>query len=231
MAAQTLQLGTMDVHLSAPAGAGPHPAVVVCFHRSGIDAFTKHVTARLAANGYVAAAPNFYHRRPKSEDSAEARKYQNDTDLAADIGATLETLKKMPNVRADRIGILGHCMGGRTAVLGAARFPEFRACGDFWGGFVEQARGEGGPAPLAMVANIKCPVLGIFGNDDTNPSPAHVKALAEALDAAKVPREFHAYDGAGHAFQAFIELSRYRPEQSEDAWVKLFAFLDRTLKT
>jgi carboxymethylenebutenolidase len=224
-----LTLGTMDVHLSEPKGAGPHPAMVVCFHRPGIDAFTRTVTARLAANGYVAAAPNFYHRRPKGEDSAEARKYQTDVDLIADIGATLSALKKLGSVHADRVGIIGHCMGGRVAVLGAASFPEIRACGDFWGGSVGEARGEGRPSPLALVKNIKCPVLGIFGNDDTNPSPAHVKELAAALDAAGVPREFHAYDGAGHAFQAFVGPERYREEQSEDAWVKLFAFLKKNL--
>jgi carboxymethylenebutenolidase len=230
MAARTLTLGTMNVHLSEPKETGPRPAMVVCFHRPGIDAFTRTVTARLAANGYVAAAPNFYHRRPKDEDSAEARKYQTDVDLIADIGATLDALKKMPNVRADRIGIMGHCMGGRVAVLGATSFPELRACGDFWGGSVSEARGEGRPSPLALVKNITCPVLGIFGNDDTNPSPAHVEELAAALDAAGVKREFHAYDGAGHAFQAFVGPERYREEQSEDAWVKLFAFLGKTLK-
>lgn len=230
MAARTLSLGTMDVHVSEPAGSGPHPAMVVCFHRPGIDAFVKTVTARLAANGYVGAAPNFYHRRPKGEDSAESRTYQLDAELIADIGATLDALKKMPNVRSDRIGIMGHCMGGRIAVLGAVSFPEFRACGDFWGGSVDQPRGEGRQSPLALVRNIQCPMLGIFGNDDTNPSPAHVKTLAEALDAAGKTREFHAYDGAGHAFQAFVGPERYRPEQSEDAWVKLFAFLERTLK-
>jgi carboxymethylenebutenolidase len=230
MPARTLTLGTMNVHLSEPKDAGPHPAVVVCFHRPGIEAFTRTVTARLAANGYVAAAPNFYHRRPKDEDSAEARKYQADADLVADIGATLQAFKKMPNVRGDSIGIIGHCMGGRVAVLGAASFPEVRACGDFWGGSVNEARGEGRASPLALVRNIRCPVLGIFGNDDTNPSPADVKELAAALDAAGVKRDFHAYDGAGHAFQAFVAPERYREEQAEDAWAKLFAFLGKTLK-
>jgi carboxymethylenebutenolidase len=228
--ARTLQLGGMNVHLSEPAGAGSHPAMVVCFHRPGIDAFVRTVTARLANAGYVAAAPNFYHRRPKGEDSAESRKYQHDADLVADIGATLKALQGMPNVRADRIGILGHCMGGRMAVLGAASFPEFRACGDFWGGSVGEARGDGQQPPLALVKNIACPVLGIFGNDDTNPSPQHVKELGAALDAAGKTREFHSYGGAGHAFQAFTDLERYREEQSEDAWKKLFVFLDKNLK-
>ena len=228
--ARTLQLGTMNVHLSEPPGPGPHPAMVVCFHRTGIDAFTRTVTARLAYAGYVAAAPNFYHRRPAGEDTMESRNYQHDSDLVTDIGATLESLAAMPSVRADRIGIMGHCMGGRVAFLGAASFPAFRACGVFWGGSIGVARGEGRPAPLSLAGNVACPVLGVFGNDDQNPSPQNVKELADALDAAGKSREFHSYDGAGHAFQNFLDPARYREEQAEDAWVKLFAFLDKTLK-
>jgi carboxymethylenebutenolidase len=229
MAARTVMLGTMNVHLSEPAAAGPHPAMVVCFHRPGIDAFVRTVTARLAQNGYVAAAPNFYHRRPKGEDSAESRNYQLDADVVADIGTTLEALKKMPNVRAERIGIMGHCMGGRMALLGAVSFQDFRACADFWGGSVEQARGEGRPSPLSLVGNINGPVLGIFGNDDTNPSPADVDRIAATLKGYGKTFEFHRYDGAGHAFQNFKEKS-YRKEASDDAWSKLIPFFQKTLK-
>ena len=228
--ARTLTLGTMDVHVSEPAGAGPHPAMIVTHHRPGVDSFTRTVTARLAQNGYVAAAPNFFHRRPKGEDTTESAKHQKDAELVADIGAALEALRKMPNVRADRIGIMGHCMGGRMAVLGAASFPEIRACADLWGGSVGQARGEGRPAPLALVEDIACPVLGIFGNDDQNPSPADVDALGKALEAHGKTYKFHRYDGAGHAFQNFNNVQAYREEQAEDAWTKVLDFLGSTLK-
>jgi len=229
MAARTMMLGGMNVHVSEPAGAGPHPAVVVCFHRDGVDVFTKTVTARLAAAGYVAAAPNFYHRRPKDEDTAEAIKTLLDAELVADIDATVAALSKMPNVKRDAIGIVGHCLGGRTSFLGACKNTAFKACAVFYGGSIGIARGPG-PAPLTFAKDIACPVAGFFGNDDENPSPKNVKELADALDAAGKTHSFNAYDGAGHAFLNWNNRPRYREEQAEDAWVKLLAFFASTLK-
>jgi carboxymethylenebutenolidase len=73
-------------------------------------------------------------------------------------------------------------------------------------------------------------VLGIFGNEDQGPSPEDVNDYEAALKDAGVPHEFHRYDGAGHGFQDFHDSDRYRKEQSEDAWSKAIAFLDRHLK-
>jgi carboxymethylenebutenolidase len=73
-------------------------------------------------------------------------------------------------------------------------------------------------------------MLGIFGNDDQNPSPADVADLDAALNAAGVEHEFHAYDGAGHGFQDFVNKERYREGATIDAWAKVMDFLDRKLK-
>jgi carboxymethylenebutenolidase len=73
-------------------------------------------------------------------------------------------------------------------------------------------------------------VLGIFGNEDQGPSPDDVNDYEAALKAAGVSYEFHRYDGAGHGFQDFNDENRYRKAQSEDAWEKAIAFLDRHLK-
>jgi carboxymethylenebutenolidase len=80
------------------------------------------------------------------------------------------------------------------------------------------------------VANIPCPVLGVFGKDDTNPSPGDVAELEAALTAAGISHTFHQYDGAGHAFQNFPNPERYREAASEDAWDKVLGFLDTQLK-
>jgi carboxymethylenebutenolidase len=87
----TLQVGggAMNVLLAMPKGAGPHPAVLVSHHRGGIDAFTRDVASRLAAIGLIAAAPNFYHRRPKDEDPVAAMKTLKDGELVDDINATM----------------------------------------------------------------------------------------------------------------------------------------------
>ena len=75
-----------------------------------------------------------------------------------------------------------------------------------------------------------CPLLGIFGNEDRGPSPADVDDYEAALKGAGVPYQFHRYDGAGHGFQDFSNEARYCEEQSEDAWAKAVAFLDRHVK-
>ncbi len=67
-------------------------------------------------------------------------------------------------------------------------------------------------------------MIGIFGNDDQNPSPADVDDLAAALATAGIEHEFHRYDGAGHGFQDFVNEERYRKEATADSWDKLFAF-------
>jgi carboxymethylenebutenolidase len=99
----------------------------------------------------------------------------------------------------------------------------------FYGGNIMKAWGEG-PAPLERTPRIDCPVIGFFGEDDTNPSPADVDRIDAELTAHGKPHDFHRYAGAGHAFLNFTNAERHRPEQAADAWQKLMAFLDRHLK-
>ena len=82
---------------------------------------------------------------------------------------------------------------------------------------------------IGLADRIPCPVMGLFGNEDQNPSPEDVNDLDAALTKAGVPHEFHRYDGAGHGFQDFTNPNRYRETQAEDAWTKLTAFLGKTL--
>ncbi len=100
----------------------------------------------------------------------------------------------------------------------------------FYGGRVKVSLSDGATPPIERAGQIPCPVLGIFGNDDKGPSPADVNDYEAALRGAGVAFEFHRYDGAGHGFQDFSNLERYRKDQSEDAWAKAFAFLDENLK-
>ena len=87
-----------------------------------------------------------------------------------------------------------------------------------------------GPAPFDRTRDIACPVIGFFGRDDTNPSPADVDRIDAELTRHGKPHEFHRYDGAGHAFLNFANAERYRPDQAKDAWAKMLDFLDRYLK-
>jgi carboxymethylenebutenolidase len=226
----TVAGSAMEVYVDEPAGAGPHPAMVVAHHRGALDAFTKKFVEDLAAAGFAAAAPSLFHRRPAGEDGMESIRNLNDKELVADLTATVAYLGDLASVRADAIGIVGHCMGGRVSFLGAAAIPSIAACGIFYGGNIMKGWGEGNPPLIESAGNIKCPVIGFFGNDDENPSPADVARIDQEFKTHGVTHTFHAYDGAGHAFQNFLSEAAYREDATKDAQAKLLAFLGKTLK-
>jgi len=231
-----VQGSPMEVLTFEPAGGGPHPGIVVAQHlpvaHEGLekDPFTIDVGEKLAANGYAAVIPYIFHWWPPEEDVAVKREQWHDDRAVADLDAALGVLKGLEGVDDARLGIIGHCWGGRISWLGACHNPAFRATVVLYGGRIKLPMGDGVPAPITLAGNISGPVLGIFGNDDQNPSPADVDDLDAALTAAGVPHEFHSYDGAGHGFQDFVNKKRFRPDQTADSWEKLFAFLDRILK-
>jgi carboxymethylenebutenolidase len=130
-----------------------------------------------------------------------------------------------------KVGVFGTCSGGRHAFLSACRIPGFAAVVDCWGGRVVMTPEELTPkqpvAPVDYTADLSCPVLGIFGNEDHSPTPEQVNQLEEALKQHGKSYEFHRYDGAGHGF-FYHNRPNYRQEQAVDGWNKVFAFLDRT---
>jgi carboxymethylenebutenolidase len=219
----------MSIYLGVPEGKGPFPGVVVMFHRAGIDAFTKDRVDRLAAAGYVAAAPDLYHRLPETMDEPAKMTSLKDVEILADVQATVDYFGEIRIVRGDRLAILGHCMGGRMAFLGGAANPSFRASVIYYCGNMFKPWGDGVPTPFDRLPGLKGPVIGFFGNDDKNPSPDDVTKIDQALTKIGIPHEFHRYDGAGHAFQNFVREDVHRPAPASDAWAKTLAFLHREL--
>jgi len=232
----TVQDSPMEVLVFRPDGAGPHPGVVVAQHlpvaHEGLekDPFTLDVGERLAAAGFACVIPYVFHWWPPETDIGVKRAEFDDGRCVADIQAGYDLLAGMGGVDASRIGIMGHCWGGRVAWLAACHIPELAACAMFYGGRIKLAMGEGSPPAIELAPRIRCPVAGFFGNEDQNPTPADVNDYEAALRAAGVRYEFHRYDGAGHAFQNFPAPERYREAASEDAWARALAFLDRHLR-
>jgi carboxymethylenebutenolidase len=226
----------METLVFMPEGDGPAPGIVVAQHlpiaHEGLekDPFTIDVGEKLSAAGYAVVIPFIFHWWPPETDVAIKREEWNDDKNVADLDAAYKFLTGLDNVDADRTGIIGHCWGGRVAWLGAARNPGYKASVVLYGGRIKIGMGEGCPAPIDLAGNMGCKMMGIFGNDDQNPSPADVADLDAALNAAGIEHVFHQYDGAGHGFQDFVDTERFRKEQAEDSWAKLLAFLDDTLK-
>lgn len=231
-----IQGSPMESLVFQPEGDGPFPGVVVAQHipiaHAGLekDAFTIDVGERLAKAGYASVTPYVFHWWPPETELAVKREEFRDDRAVADLDAAYNLLAGLETVDANRIGIMGHCWGGRLSWLGACHNPDYRAAIMLYGGRIKLGMGEGSPAPIGLAGNIPCPMLGLFGNDDQNPSPADVDDLDAALTGAGLPHEFHRYDGAGHGFQDFVNKDRYREAAAEDAWGKITAFLGKNLK-
>ena len=220
---------TMRCYVAAPDGEGPFPAVVVIQHAGGVDEFVQEMCGRFAAAGYVAIAPELYHRQdPDSGEDMLARMGRlRDAEVVTDAGAAIEHAARLAEVAADRIGIAGFCMGGRVAYLIATHVPSLRAAVVFYGGNIMIPWGEG-EAPFDRSESIACPLLGLFGEQDTNPSPADVAKLDTELTRLSKPHDFHSYPGVGHAFMVSTRPG-YRQDVADDAWGKSLGWLRRHL--
>lgn len=228
----TIEDSPMEVFLFQPQGTGPWPGLILCQHIPGHDGvehdeFTLAAAQRLADEGFYVAVPFIFHWWPKSGNIKEKGAAFRDDWVIKDMRHTVDLLARSDDV-TDQIGVIGHCWGGRVSWLGAAHLP-VQACAIFYGGRIDVAMGAGNPRAIELAGKINCPVIGFFGNEDQNPTPALVDSYEAALKVANVDYEFHRYEGAGHAFQNFPTPERYRKQQSEDAWQHCINFFNRTL--
>jgi carboxymethylenebutenolidase len=229
---ETLQVGgkPMRVYVGTPDRPAGHPGIVVAQHAGGVDAFIQDVVHRLHREGYVVAAPELFHRQPETGVEASARTgLLKDDEIIADMNATVDYLKSMRMTVAP-IGVVGFCMGGRVSYLMAGSGnKDIKAAAVFYGGNIMKALGDG-PSPFERSARIDCPMIGFFGADDANPSPADVQKLDTELSRLNKWHEFHSYRDAGHAFCNFMSAERYRERPARAAWGEMLAFFTEKLK-
>ena len=153
-----------------------------------------------------------------------------DERLVGDVAGAANRLGALPHANG-KIGVIGHCSGGRQAFLAAVSLP-FDAAVDCYGAFVvkEPPAGSGmSIKPLIDRAeNLSCPLLGLFGGDDKFPAPEEDDTLAAELKRLGKTFDFHVYEGAAHAFFNYNRPS-YRPEAAVDGWNRIFDFFGRYL--
>jgi carboxymethylenebutenolidase len=227
---EKVKVGTheMRVYMGVPARPGTYPCVVIAQHAGGVDEQMQDTVHRLHREGYVVAAPELFHRQPAQGLDVMGRiGLLKDKEILDDIEATIAHMKSGRSTSA--VGIAGFCMGGRVAYLAAAAIAELKAAAVFYGGNTMKAMGEG-PSPFERSAGIGCPMIGFFGAEDTNPSPADVARISAELTRLDKWHEFHTYRDAGHAFENFISPERYRERAARAAWGELLAFFDERLK-
>jgi carboxymethylenebutenolidase len=225
----------IEAYRALPDGAGPFGGVVVIHHMPGYDSATKEITRKFAAHGYAAVMPNLHYRDAPGaspDDAAAASRAKGgvpDDRLVGDVASAADYLRALPGSNG-KVGVIGYCSGGRQSFLAACSM-QLDAAVDCYGGAVVRVP-EGLPFTMTPIVgmgeHLSCPLLGLFGAEDKYPTPDEVAELSQALDRFGKAHEFHAYDGAGHAFFA-VNRPSYRVEAANDGWEKIWTFFGKHL--
>jgi carboxymethylenebutenolidase len=226
---------SIEAYAARALDEAPRGGMVVIHHMPGYDEATKEITRKFAAFGYNAICPNLYWREAPGaapDDAAATARAQGgvpDERLVGDVDGASTWLKNLSNSNG-KVATIGYCSGGRQSWLAAGTLP-LNAAVVCYGAFIVGQVPEGMPArpPLGdLAASMSGPILGLWGNDDSYPTPEQVDEIEGLLKAARKPYEFHRYDGAGHAFFS-VDRPSYRPEAAVDGWEKIWAFLATNL--
>jgi carboxymethylenebutenolidase len=228
--------GSMPVYFARPANVQNPPVILVCMEVFGLHEWVKDITRRIGHLGAFGVAPNYYFRSetggvdltkftaddlPKLFPIVNAK---TDTELFADLDATVAWAKAQGG-DTNKLGIIGFCRGGRNVWHYSTHNPNLKAGVAFYGSLTD--KNDATPkSSIDLAAEVKEPVLGLYGEADTGITPDQVKQMEDALKAAGKTAEFHEYPGAPHGFVADYRAS-YRKDAAEDAWKQMTAWFKK----
>ena len=199
------------------------PAVIMIHENKGLNDNIKNMANLLARNGYVVLAVDLFKGEVTTDRnrSSELTQYVRDNqDIAtANLKSAVKYVSSLPNVNAEKIVSLGWCFGGAQSLQLALNSQDHPLAATiiYYGRLVTDN---------ATLANIKWPVLGIFGDQDRSIQVDTVKAFESALNSIGIPNEIYIYKGVGHAF-ANPSGENYAPKETQDAWQKTLSFLEK----
>ena len=222
--------GSMGGYLAQPAAGGSGPAVLVFMEIFGINEHIRDVTERVAREGYVSLAPDYFHRTgPGAEYGYDDEGFAKGMELLnaleademiADARAALAYLRSRDDVDPDRIGCMGFCIGGHMAYLTACE-TDVKATASFYGGGITAPQGPGGaPSTVARTQKIRGKVLGLFGGRDSFIPRQQVDVLAETLRQDGVANDIVIYETADHGFFC-DQRDSYHAVAAKDAWERV----------
>jgi carboxymethylenebutenolidase len=217
----------MPAYRAMPATGGPFPVVLVVQEIFGVHEHIKDVCRRFAKLGYLAIAPELYARQGDVSKMTDIKEIIDkvvskvpDDQVMKDLDATVAWAKKSGSGDTAKLGITGFCWGGRIVWLYAAHSKDLKAGVAWYGRLVGKADELHPKHPLDLAAQIKAPVLGLYGGKDDGITLETVEKMRAALKDAGKPCEIVVYPDAPHGFHADYRPS-YRKEQAEEGWKRL----------
>jgi carboxymethylenebutenolidase len=219
--------GEMGGYLARPKDGTPRPAVLVFMEIFGVNAHIRDVTERVAREGYVALAPDYFHRTgPGVEYGYDDKGLASGMkllmalkadEMIADAKAALGFLRARKDVRGDRIGAMGFCIGGHMTYLVACE-TDVRAAASFYGGGIAAAQGPGGGIPTVdRTSKIGGTLLCLFGGKDAMIPSTQVDAIRSALAKSGVRHHIQVYPDADHGFFC-DQRPTFNQAAADDAW-------------
>jgi len=214
---------TVQGVLYTPSGKGPFPALIVVHEWWGLNDWVKDQASKLADQGYAALAVDLYRGKVATtpDEAHQIMRGVPEDRAKRDLHAAFEYLASQSNVRKDRIGAIGWCMGGGYALDVALQEPTLAATVINYGHLATD--------PEAL-KKINAPILGLFGAQDKGITPQDVQKFEQAMKQLGKKIEVKEYDDAGHAFENPNNKQGYREADAQDAWKRTVDFLSATLK-
>lgn len=231
--------GRMPSYMAWPDRDGPWPAVIVFMEIFGVNSHIRSVVDRLAEEGYVAIAPNYYHRTAENlelgyneRDIEQGRQHKAQTTregILVDIRATIQFLQTLKEVQPKhRMGCIGFCFGGHVAYIAAA-MKEIVATASFYGAGIANNSPGGGEPTITHTREIQGEILCLFGEKDSLIPHGETVAIAHALREAGVIHEIIRYANTDHGFFC-DQRDSYDPSAAEDAWFRITSLFQRELQ-
>jgi carboxymethylenebutenolidase len=212
-----------------PAGRRQRPGLLVFQEAFGVNPHIRDVTRRFAAEGYVAIAPEMYHRTAPGfegtygdlESAMGHLKALTVDGMQSDVRAAYDWLQADAGTDPDKIACVGFCMGGRVAFLANATVPVCAAISYYGGGIA--------PALLDRTDDLHAPILFYWGGLDKHIPPAQHRAVTDALTEAKKDFVNVEFSAADHGFFC-DERPSFNPSAAAQSWALSLEFLRDNLK-